>query len=397
MGRVTGSGGRVLPTVASMRRAVVVLGSVNVDVTAVLERLPRPRETVSGGVLQRGHGGKGANQAVAAARAGATVRFVGAVGRDADGDDVLAVLGDEGVDVSAVRRVDAATGTALICVDAAGENQIAVAPGANRHASADGVDLTGATVAIAQLEAPLDAVTSFFTRAREAGARTILNAAPIHPGAADAIVDLLDLVDVLVVNRHELDALTGGGAVGHHGHGHGGGHGGGGGGGGHGDIGHGDGGGQDPSGGGGSGGDVDHGGGDLRRGGDGHGEVDALASTLVRAAPARIVLVTLGGGGVVRVAPDGEVAVLAGHPVDTTDTVGAGDAFCGALGAALAAGRTDDDAVRRANAAGALATIGAGARSSPTAAAIDALLDRAAAHAAGAATRSGVPSTEPRR
>lgn len=338
----------------------MVLGSVNVDVTAVLERLPRPGETVSGGVLQRGHGGKGANQAVAAARAGATVRFVGAVGRDADGDDVLAVLGDEGVDVSAVRRVDAATGTALICVDAAGENQIAVAPGANRHASADGVDLTGTRVAMAQLEAPLDAVTSFLTRAREAGARTILNAAPIHPGAAAAIVDLLDLVDVLVVNRHELDALTGGR----------GGHGGG----------------QDP-----------RGGGDLRRGGDGLREVDALASTLVRAAPARTVLVTLGAGGVVRVAPTGEVAVLAGHPVDTTDTVGAGDAFCGALGAALAAGRTDDDAVRRANAAGALATIGAGARSSPTAAAIDALLARAVAHAAGAATRSGVPSTEPRR
>lgn len=360
----------------------MVLGSVNVDVTAVLERLPRPGETVSGGVLQRGHGGKGANQAVAAARAGATVRFVGAVGRDADGDDVLAVLGDEGVDVSAVRRVDAATGTALICVDAAGENQIAVAPGANRHASADGVDLTGATVAMAQLEAPLDAVTSFFTRAREAGARTILNAAPIHPGAAAAIVDLLDLVDVLVVNRQELDALTGGRG------GHGGGQGPSGS-----DGGGGDGGGDD----GGGGGDVGHSGGDLSRGGDGHGEVDALASTLGRAAPARTVLVTLGAGGVVRVAPTGEVAVLAGHPVDTTDTVGAGDAFCGALGAALAAGRTDDDAVRRANAAGALTTIGAGARSSPTAAAIDALLARAAAHAAGAATRSGVPSTEPRR
>lgn len=306
-----------------MESQVVVLGSVNVDITAVLEHLPQPGETVSGGVLQRGHGGKGANQSVAAARAGASVRFVGAVGQDADGDDVLATLAAEGVDVAAVRRVDAATGTALICVDAAGENQIAVAPGANRHASATDVDLTGAAVAIAQLEAPLDAVAAFFGRARAAGARTILNAAPIHPGAEAAIIDLLDVVDVLVVNRHELAALT------------------------------------------------DHG---TARDARPAGDVGALAATLVRGTPGRTVLVTLGAGGVVHVAPTGEVDTVAGHPVDAIDTVGAGDAFCGVLGAALAAGYHPTDAVRRANAAGALATVAAGARSAPTATAVDALL-----------------------
>lgn len=293
----------------------MVLGSVNVDITAVLARLPRPGETVSGGTLRRDHGGKGGNQATAAARAGASVRFVGAVGTDSDGDDVLATLTAEGVDVAAVRRVDAATGTALICVDEAGENQIAVAPGANRHASADGADLTGAAVAMAQLEAPIEAVADFFERARAAGARTVLNAAPIRTGNEAAIVDLLDLVDVLVVNEGELVALTGG-----------------------------------------------------------TGDRAARAAAVVRSAPPRWVVVSLGAGGLVRVHPDGTITEVDGHVVDAVDSVGAGDALCGALAAALAAGLPDDEAARRANAAGALAVTRPGARSSPTATEIDALL-----------------------
>ena len=303
--------------------SVLVLGSVNVDVTVVLDHLPRAGETVSGGVLRRDHGGKGGNQAVAAARAGAAVRFVGAVGRDADGDDVLAVLAGEGVGVDDVTRATAATGTALICVDAAGENQIAVAPGANRHASAHGVDLAGVAVVVAQLEAPLDAVTALFERARAAGARTVLNAAPVHAGHEAAVRGSLGLVDVLVVNEGELDALH-----------------------------------------------------------PGTGSVVARATALAGGGGGGndpgAVLVSRGAAGVVWAAAGPDPVEVAGHPVDAVDTVGAGDALCGALAAGLALGLDDEVAVRRANAAGALATTRPGARSSPTAAAIDALLARPA-------------------
>lgn len=305
--------------------SVLVLGSVNVDVTVVLDHLPRAGETVSGGVLRRDHGGKGGNQAVAAARAGAAVCFVGAVGRDADGDDVLAVLAGEGVGVDDVARATAATGTALICVDAAGENQIAVAPGANRHASAHGVDLAGVAVVVAQLEAPLDAVTALFERARAAGARTVLNAAPVHAGHEAAVRGSLGLVDVLVVNEGELDALHPGT------------------------------------------GSVVARATALAGGGGGGGGNDSGA-----------VLVSRGAAGVVWAAAGRDPVEVAGHRVDAVDTVGAGDALCGALAAGLALGLDDEVAVRRANAAGALAATRPGARSSPTAAAIDALLARPA-------------------
>ena len=306
-----------------MTGGVLVLGSVNVDVTVVLEHLPRPGQTVSGGVLRRGHGGKGGNQAVAAARAGAAVRFVGAVG-DADGDEVLAVLAGEGVDVGAVTRADAPTGTALICVDAAGENQIAVAPGANRLVTGRRVDPAGAAVVVAQLEVPLAEIADVFGRARAAGARTVLNAAPVHAGQEDAVRERLGLVDVLVVNEHELDALA-----------------------------------------------------------PGDGPVLERARVLLGAggagaagdAPAPgAVLVSRGAAGVVWAEADGTAREVTGHPVDAVDTVGAGDALVGALAAGLALGLDDHVAVRRANAAGALAATRPGARSSPTAAEVDALL-----------------------
>ena len=301
---------------------VLVLGSVNVDVTVALDRLPRAGETVSGGVLRRDHGGKGANQAVAAVRARAAVRFVGAVGRDADGDDVLAVLAAEGVDVDDVTRAEAHTGTALICVDAAGENQIAVAPGANRHAAGHGVDLAGVAVVVAQLEAPLAAVAELFRRARRAGASTVLNAAPVRTGQEDAIRDLLEAVDVLVVNEGELDALH-----------------------------------------------------------PGTGSVGARAAAIVdpgagHATPGAV-LVSRGAAGVVWAAPGAAPVEIAGHPVDAIDTVGAGDALCGVLAAGLALGLADEEAVIRANAAGALAATRPGARSSPTASELDAFLGAA--------------------
>ncbi|MDA0180447.1 PfkB family carbohydrate kinase, partial [Solirubrobacter phytolaccae] len=118
---------------------VVVVGSINVDLVVVSERLPAAGETVAGGTFASYGGGKSANQAVAAARLGASVRFVGAVGRDAMGDEAEAALRAEGIDVSGLARVDAPTGVALIVVDAAGENQIAVASGANAALDADAI------------------------------------------------------------------------------------------------------------------------------------------------------------------------------------------------------------------------------------------------------------------
>ena len=183
---------------------VVVFGSVNVDLVVTVPRLPRPGETVTDGRFERHHGGKGANQAVAAARAGARVRFVGAVGEDPHGDEVVAALAADGIDTSFVQRTtDAATGTALIVVDADGENAIAVAPGANRRAEVDENALVGATVGVAQMEARADAVVAFLRSAREAGLTTILNAAPFVPAARDAAAR----ADVIVVNEDEQAML----------------------------------------------------------------------------------------------------------------------------------------------------------------------------------------------
>ena len=122
---------------------VLVIGSINIDLVVTVPHLPQPGETVLGSRFERHFGGKGANQAVAAARAGARVTMLGAVGRDAHGDESLAALAAEGIDVSRVRRVDEPTGVALITVDPNGENQIAVAPGANRLVAADALELAG--------------------------------------------------------------------------------------------------------------------------------------------------------------------------------------------------------------------------------------------------------------
>lgn len=186
-----------------MSGRVVVLGSVNVDLTARTGRLPHAGETVLGSSFTRAHGGKGANQAVAAARAGARVSLCGAVGRDSFGDDALETLARDGVDVGRVARVAEPTGTAIIVVDDAGENEIVVVPGANGHARGDGIEWRRGDVAAAVLEVPLGAVETFFGEARAAGVTTVLNAAPATAAAAR----LLPLVAVLCVNEGELEAL----------------------------------------------------------------------------------------------------------------------------------------------------------------------------------------------
>jgi ribokinase len=170
---------------------IAVVGSVNLDLVARVERLPRAGETVTGAEFARVKGGKGANQAVAAARLGAEVTLVCAVGNDVFADEALPA--EERLTVTAA-RVDAPTGVALILVDAAGENQIAVAPGANAHVGE--VELPAHDAVLAQLEIPDAAVLSAWEQAEF----FCLNAAPARPVAVDP--------DLTVVNRYELEALT---------------------------------------------------------------------------------------------------------------------------------------------------------------------------------------------
>ncbi len=185
---------------------VVVVGSINADLVVVAERLPGPGETVSGGRFARHGGGKSANQAVAAARLGADVALIGAVGDDELGEAALAELAAEGVDVSGVTRTPEATGVALIVVDAAGENQIAIAAGANGTLGAEHVpELAGDGVLLLGFEVPDAAVVAGARAAAAAGWTTILNPAPPReiPSAVLATRPLL------TPNAHEAARLTG--------------------------------------------------------------------------------------------------------------------------------------------------------------------------------------------
>ena len=173
---------------------ITVVGSANIDHVARCERLPRPGETLTDAVFERVPGGKGANQAVAAARLGAQVRFVGRIGRD---DLVLRSLEREGIDTSAVARDDGETGVALILVDASGENVIVVAPGANRRLAPEDVEVGEADAVICQLEIPLEVVAAAAAQARF----FCLNAAPAR-GPLELEADLL------VVNRYEYEQVV---------------------------------------------------------------------------------------------------------------------------------------------------------------------------------------------
>lgn len=177
-----------------------VVGSINVDVTASVTRLPGPGETVLGGALRRDPGGKGANQAVAAARLGAGVRMIGAVGDDADGEGMLQNLRDAGVDAAGIWLGATPTGTALITVDESGENQIVVCAGANADVTVDGVDFAPGEAVLAQLEVPLETVVAL---AERVPGYLVVNAAPARslPGV------LVDRADLIVVNETEYALL----------------------------------------------------------------------------------------------------------------------------------------------------------------------------------------------
>lgn len=187
---------------------IVCFGSINLDLIFALDRLPGPGETLLGPHTRIEPGGKGANQAVAAARDGARVLMAGAVGRDAFADGALALLREAGADVSRVARVEAATGCAAICTDPQGRNQIAVGAGANLLARADQVEdaaLGPGTTLLLQMETEPAEVAALIRRARALGTRVVLNLAPARPLDADALRGL----DLLVMNEPEAAWLAG--------------------------------------------------------------------------------------------------------------------------------------------------------------------------------------------
>ena len=195
--------------VPSLLAPIAVVGGITVDLTATVPRLPRPGETVLGGALARTPGGRGANQAVAAARLGAPTRIIGCVGDDTDGRTMLEGLADAGVDVSGVWLGDEPTGTALITVDADGRTQVTVCPGANADVSLLGVSFADDEAVLAQLEIPLDVVSAL---AISVPGFLAVNAAPAV-GLPDAVIARADLI---VVNASQFDRqpeLAGGRAV----------------------------------------------------------------------------------------------------------------------------------------------------------------------------------------
>ena len=285
---------------------VCVVGSANLDLVARTGRLPAPGETVTGHDFFAAAGGKGLNQAVAAARAGARVSFVGAVGDDDAGRALLTIMTSDGLDTTHVRVLAGVpTGRALIAVADDSSNLIVVVPGANGRLDAAAVRSAAAVIGSAEVllvqhEIPDSGIEEALRHAKAAGAVTVLNPAPARP-VPPAV---LALVDILVPNEHEYPKL---------------------------------------------------------------GDVSAVAALVVTEGE-RGALVTAGGR------PTRRVAAFA---VEAIDSVAAGDAFCGALAASLAAGLDLDDALVRASAAGALATLRPGAVPSlPTARQIDELIAR---------------------
>jgi len=301
---------------------VKVAGSINIDLVQSVSALPRPGETVMALGSARLPGGKGANQAAASARIGARTLMIGAVGDDEGGRWMIDQLANCGVETCSVAQMAGlTTGAAYIAVDAGGENQIIVAPGANAALSAQhvGAASEGGDVLIAQLEVPIETVRAFLPTSPNARCIRILNAAPAVPGAQS----LFDLADILIVNQHELAFYLGLPQAPH---------------------------------------DVQ----------------GALAARQLISRAEQVVVVTLGALGAVAVRHDSHVHVPA-LPVVPLDTIGAGDCFVGTLAAALdsagSARMSVEDALPLANAAAALCTQKPGAiPAMPTLAEAEALI-----------------------
>lgn len=187
---------------------VVVLGSINMDLVTSTPRRPAPGETVLGSGFATVPGGKGANQAIAAARSGARVRFLGALGDDAFADELRATLREAGVDTALVRRVEGPSGVASIVVDGSGENSIIVVAGANGHVTelseAELAAIAAADILLCQLEIPLDTVVTAARHAAAAGTVVVLNPSPVAPLPAGLWAD----VDVAIVNSLEYERYS---------------------------------------------------------------------------------------------------------------------------------------------------------------------------------------------
>jgi ribokinase len=275
---------------------ILVFGSLNIDLVARVPVIPGPGRTALAPGYDRHFGGKGANQAVAAARMSRSGRaqMAGAVGDDAFGAQARANLEANGVDAALVATVAAPTGCAFIVVDAMGENAITVASGANRAARQDGVPdaaLAGGVTLALQMETPWEQSAALAARVRKAGGRVVWNLAPA-PAALDAATlrAILAATDVFIVNEHEaMDAAR---ALGH-----------------------------------------------------AAGDFLAAASALARAGGVTCV-VTAGGAGAWVAAPDGPPAHVPAAPAKVVDTTGAGDAFVGAFAAMIEEGRAPPEAAR---------------------------------------------------
>jgi ribokinase len=272
-----------------MAPRIVVAGSANMDLVGLAPRLPRPGETVLGDEFVMMAGGKGANQAIAAARAGGQTVFLGAIGSDAFGVNLNARLNGAGVDMQHVRTSYGPSGVAVIMVDREGENSILVAPGANNTfvglTEAEQAAIAAGDVLLCQQEIPVATVVAAARAAREGGTRMILNAAP----ARELPDELLADIDLLVVNEVEALMVAGGDTI----------------------------------------------------------DVPKLLSMVPR------VVLTLGGAGSRYADREGRDETVPAFHVEVTDTTAAGDAFTGALAVAWGEGRDLVEAVRWANAAGA--------------------------------------------
>jgi ribokinase len=289
---------------------IVVAGSANMDLVGLAARLPLPGETVLGDDFVMTPGGKGANQAIAAVRAGGSCTMLGAIGSDAFGVTIKARLNASGVDTRNVRTSYGPSGVAVIMVDRAGENSIMVSPGANSSfaglSAAETAVIADSDVLVCQQEIPVDTVVAAAQAARAGDTRVILNAAP----ARELPQELLDAVDLLVVNEGEATAITG----------------------------------------------------------TAEPDMPALLALVPR------VVLTLGGAGSWYADRDGRDERIPACRVDVVDTTAAGDAFTGALAVAWGEGRDLVDAVRWANAAGAVCVRKVGASNAlPSRAEIDAL------------------------
>jgi ribokinase len=292
------------------RGRIVVVGSCNIDMYILTDNIPKPGETVLGREFQMNPGGKGANQAVAAARAGSEIFLVANVGDDVFGNQMVSNLAKERVstDYLTLDRASS-TGVAMIMVDSAGQNIIAVAPGANMALSRRHVDraedtIKNADYVLVQMEIPQETIEYAITLAKEVRTPVVLNAAPARAKVLSA--ETIAMVETLVVNESEARALT-----------------------------------------------------DIEVADDAGAEA---AARKLQSMGAKRVVVTLGAKGALAVAKDS--LYVPAREVEAVDTVGAGDAFCGALVTALAEGEEFAEAVRFANAAGALACMKVGAQSS---------------------------------